>query len=113
MNQDQIDRMREAGVKAREERKARGEKIERLTPAEKAKRNPNSRSLAVAHHCWDCSGQDADPKVNWRIGNCEIKDCALFLWRPHQRLFGVPLPKCLSADYDPLGRLVSPTVADR
>jgi len=75
----------------RQRKLAAGEKL-RLNPVEKAQKNPKSRTLAIAAKCYDCQGQDTDPSVNWRIGNCEIPECPLYPVRPHQKLFSTPIP---------------------
>lgn len=58
---------------------------ERLNPIEKARNKPNSLRLAVNAMCFDCQGRDHDPKVKWRIGNCECKECPLYPVRPYQK----------------------------
>ncbi len=64
-------------------------------PVEKLADAPNSLRRAVNAKCWQCEGEDADPGVKWRIGNCLIKDCALYNVRPHQNLKDTPMPKAL------------------
>lgn len=66
-----------------------------LSPTEKLSKKPTSRVLSVNAKCWQCMGEDADPCVKWRIGNCEIPDCALFNVRPYRRLFETKMPKGL------------------
>lgn len=61
---------------------------ERLTPLEKAARNPGSRSLAIRAKCWDCSGGDADPGVRARVRDCPSKTCPLWPLRPWQNAHG-------------------------
>ena len=75
-------------------KRASGDLVRR-TPLEKTLLNPKSLRLAINAKCWDCQGGDSDPCVQWRIGNCEISDCALFKVRPHQRLWGSTTPKAL------------------
>lgn len=53
-------------------------------PIEKALENPKSLRLAINAKCYDCEGRDADPKVKWRIGNCQCHDCPLYPVRPYQ-----------------------------
>lgn len=65
------------------------------TPVEKLEDNPKSLRLSVNAKCYQCSGEDADPSVQWRIGNCEITDCALWAVRPYQDFSGRPVPKGL------------------
>jgi len=67
---------------------------DRLTAREHAARNPNSRKLAINAMCWDCEG-DTDPAIRWRIGNCVIKDCPLYRFRPHKMYEGRPMPEAL------------------
>lgn len=76
---------------------------ERLNPIEKAKRNPKSLRLAINAKCFDCEGQDADPRVQWRIGNCVIPDCPLWPVRPYQSLAGTPTPTWLRDSEDQNG----------
>ncbi len=61
-----------------------GIEVERLTPAQKAERNPKSLRLAVNAKCWDCQGGTADPGIRDRIGACQIVRCALNSVRPYQ-----------------------------
>ncbi len=77
------------------ELRSAGQTAERLSPIERAKRNPGSRSQAIKAMCWDCQGGDADPCVPWRIGNCLVIDCPLMPHRPHRRLAGTPMPVSL------------------
>ena len=66
-----------------------------LDPLEKAKQNPRSLRLAINAKCYECEGEDYDPCVRWRIGNCLCSDCPLYPQRPHQHLAGRPTPKTL------------------
>lgn len=70
---------------------------ELLNPFEKAARNPKSKGLAIAAKCYDCEGQDSDPGWKWRIGNCRITTCGLWLHRPYKKLAGKPVPPSLIA----------------
>lgn len=72
----------------------------RKNPIERAKEDPTSKTKAIAAKCFDCEGQDADPCVSWRIGNCTAPNCGLFPVRPHQRLHGKPTPKALLEQFD-------------
>lgn len=63
-----------------------------LSPVEYARAHPRSFRAAIRAYCWTCEGADADPCVNWRIGNCEITDCPLWNFRPYQQNFGKPKP---------------------
>ena len=65
------------------------------TPLEKLAENPTSLRAAVNAKCYQCQGEDADPSVQWRIGNCEIPDCGLWEIRPYLGLEGKPVPKGL------------------
>jgi hypothetical protein len=80
-------------------RKADGLSV-RKNPIERAQENPTSRTLAIAAKCFDCQGQDCDPCVLWRIGNCTAPSCPLYPVRPHQRLAGKPKPKALLEQFD-------------
>ena len=67
-----------------------------LSPMEKLAERPTPMR-AIAAKCWDCQGQDADPGLRWRIGNCEVGEaCPLYHFRPHQRLLGAPLPPSMA-----------------
>ena len=85
-----LEKAREA---ARLKRKAGT--LERLDPIQKAIQKPKSLRLAINAKCYDCEGRDADPAVNWRIGNCVVTDCPLYCSRPYQNLYKTPTPKCL------------------
>ncbi|MDA3971251.1 MAG: hypothetical protein PF442_07860 [Desulfobulbaceae bacterium] len=52
---------------------------ERLDPAEKARRNPNSRRQAIYAKCWDCCCEQSK-----EIRLCPSVDCSLFRFRPYQ-----------------------------
>ena len=82
--QQRIREMREAGIEP-----------ERLDPMQKASRNPQSLRKAIDAKCWDCQGQDADPGVKWRVGNCQILDCPLHPVRPWRHLEGTAVPAAL------------------
>lgn len=69
----------------------------RMNPMEKAEKNPKSRALAIAAKCYDCQGQDQDPGVRWRIGNCVGTGCPLEPVRPYQHLLGSPEPAALKS----------------
>ena len=72
----------------------------RKTPMERREENPESRRLAMEAMCYQCQGEDADPCWQWRVGNCEVKHCALWDLRPHQRLYKTPTPKALLVQFD-------------
>lgn len=63
-----------------------------MNPIEASRARPRSFKAAIRAKCWDCEGQDADPCVNWRIGNCEITECPLWKLRPYQHHLGKPKP---------------------
>jgi hypothetical protein len=86
----------EQARKKRAEMKAAGIPLEKLTPLERAKKNPKSTRAAINAKCWECEGGDADPYVNWRVGNCTCKDtCGLHAVRPYQKYAGAQPPKSL------------------
>lgn len=91
------ERLTQAREKARQQRKDRSDAglTPNFTPAEKAARYPGSRKLATEANCWDCEGRDADPAVDWRIGNCVCPNCFLYGHRPYQHLAGTPKPRVL------------------
>jgi hypothetical protein len=66
-------------------RAAGGERPAPCEPLERARRNPQSRALAIAAKCWDCMGGDADPGIRARIRQCPITRCPLHAFRPYQR----------------------------
>ncbi len=52
---------------------------DRLTPIEKANRNPKSLRLAINGKCYDCTcGQRLE------IKHCVMDDCTLYPLRPYQ-----------------------------
>ena len=53
------------------------EKTERLDPLEKARQNPQSKSLAIRAMCWECSGAQRE-----EIKNCPCEKCPLWVHRP-------------------------------
>lgn len=76
----------EAARAARLLKLAAGETIERLNPAEKARRNPNSLRLAINAKCFDCvGGANADAGFRRCIRECPSTKCALHTVRPFQR----------------------------
>jgi len=66
--------------------KASGQKVERLDPIEKAKREPGSLRLAVNAKCWDCAGAGADgiEFTKETIRECTCRTCPLHHQRPYQ-----------------------------
>lgn len=77
------------------EMRAAGIAPQRRNPIQKAQANPTSLRAAIDAKCWDCEGGDADPCIQWRVGNCVSPDCPLYPVRPHQRLFGAEIPAAL------------------
>ncbi len=77
------------------EMRAAGVPVQRRNPIEKANANPTNLRAAIDAKCFDCEGGDADPCIQWRIGNCVCPDCPLYPVRPHQRLFGADMPAAL------------------
>ena len=61
-------------------------------PIVRAKKNPNSRALAMKAMCFSCQGGTSErlPDSGWRwaIGNCLVLDCPLHSWRPFQEKMG-------------------------
>lgn len=67
---------------------AAGIPVERLSPIEKARRNPSSLRLAINSKCWSCCGEGADGWKHTRetIQLCTASDtCSLWPVRPYQR----------------------------
>lgn len=88
-----------ASAKARRERNEAGLSATR-SPILKLADNPTSLRAAVDAKCWDCMGAGGDPCVNWSVGNCRTKACALWAVRPHQRLAGRPMPIALRSQLE-------------
>jgi hypothetical protein len=66
--------------------KAAGQKVVRLDPVEKAKREPGSLRLALNAKCWDCAGAGADGVgfTMTTIRECSVRSCPLHCQRPYQ-----------------------------
>jgi hypothetical protein len=63
-----------------------GEQIVRLSPREKAERNPKSLRFAANAKCFDCVGGDnADGGFRRCIRECPSVMCPLHNLRPYQR----------------------------
>ena len=77
--------------------RAAGQPVRVKTPLEKLAAKPLSLRLAASARCYQCEGEDADPAVKWRIGNCTNDVCALHAVRPYQYMHGRPLPASLRA----------------
>lgn len=63
------------------EMRADGWKPVVLTPTEKAKANPTSKSLAIRAHCWECVGGENADNARAQVRDCPVMKCAL---RPHR-----------------------------
>jgi hypothetical protein len=92
---DHMDKMRERSRERLAELKAQGVVVRPKNPLEKLAEMPLSLRRAVTAKCFQCEGEDADPGIKWRIGNCEISDCALHAVRPFQSTLGAPMPTAL------------------
>ena len=97
-NIDRLAAAREKAAQIRQAHKEAGIAIVRLNPIEKLKAHPKSMRASINAMCWRCQGEDADPSVQWRIGNCLCTDCALWGFRPHQHTQGAPTPFSLQQD---------------
>ena len=67
------------------------EKTPRLSPGEKAAKNPGDVKLAVAAYCYhDCNGETATNShtTKFAIKNCPSKDCQLWRFRGWQDVTG-------------------------
>lgn len=64
--------------------RAAGQKADRLDPIEKARRNTESKALAIAAQCFECVGRGSDP--NWRkeVAYCTAYGCSIWPHRPHR-----------------------------
>lgn len=71
----------------------------RRTPLDVIREKPSSLRAAVNAKCYDCEGGDADPCVQWRIGNCVMDECPLFNVRPYQKMRGRPVPPSLAGTW--------------
>ena len=65
------------------------------TPLDAVNRDPKSLRKAINCKCWQCEGEYDDPNVQWRIGNCTITDCGLYMVRPYQDKQGAETPASL------------------
>lgn len=63
----------------RAEMKAAGVEVQRLSPTEKAARNPKSLRMAINAKCWECSCEQRS-----EIRDCSITACPLWPVRPYQ-----------------------------
>ncbi len=58
----------------------------RLNPLEKLAAHPTSLRASINAKCYQCEGEDADPKVRHRIGSCLVTSCGLWAVRPYQHM---------------------------
>lgn len=58
--------------------------FEMLDPVEKAKRNPQSRQLAIAAFCCQCMGGPGEAGYRGHIRNCTAPTCPLYQFRPYK-----------------------------
>ena len=65
------------------------------SPLVTAEKSPTSLRAAINAKCYDCEGQNHDPKWQWRVGNCTIPSCPLYNVRPYQKMEGSPVPVAL------------------
>jgi len=56
-----------------------GGATERLTPTERAARNPKSKTMAIKAMCYECSGAQTN-----EIKYCSSTKCPLYYLRPYQ-----------------------------
>lgn len=77
---DKMQKVREAAALARQ-----SGTLERLSPVEKARRNPSSLRMAITAKCFDCVCGSADPNPRERIRSCPCQSCPLYPVRPYQR----------------------------
>lgn len=70
----------------RREMAEKGIKVERLSPVEKAKKNPTSLRMAINAHCWMCAGNGDDGAKFTRetIRDCQVSLCPLLTHRPYR-----------------------------
>jgi len=54
---------------------------EKLSPLQRAERNPTSLKMAIIAKCYECSGEYADGRKD-----CGIKSCPLYRWMPYGEL---------------------------
>ena len=47
----------------------------------------STRKYAIYAHCYKCMGSGADSWWKEEIGNCQIKSCPLWKFRPYQQRF--------------------------
>ena len=95
-----MQELQRRAAEARERRKALGlPPTQQLNPMERLQQKPSAHK-AIAAMCWQCQGEDSDPAVKWRIGNCEAgQTCALYNFRPYRNLKNTEQPKALIPTY--------------
>jgi len=76
----------QAAREARAARAAAGLPTVRTTPLEKLAAHPTSLRASINAKCYQCEGEDADPKVRHRIGSCLVTSCGLWAVRPYQHM---------------------------
>lgn len=79
MSEDRMAKARIAAAAARQSKT-----LIRLSPAEKAARNPSSLRMAITAKCFDCVGGGADPNPRGAVRDCSVKGCPLYPVRPWQ-----------------------------
>ena len=57
---------------------------ERLTPIERARKNPTSLRLAVTAKCYECLGGEDAKNIRREIRECTATKCPLYPVRPYQ-----------------------------
>lgn len=95
---ESMRKVRDLAREAAMQRKALGLSVIK-NPLERLAETPTSLRRAITAKCYQCEGEDADPGVRWRIGNCEIADCALHGLRPYQDQTEIPIPKVLASSW--------------
>ena len=81
-----IEKM-QAAAKAR--RESGEENVTYMNAIDKWEQSPKtSRKLAISANCAGCAGCTSthnEPNYRAVISDCQIKDCALYSFRPHQK----------------------------
>lgn len=73
----------EAALEAQRRMRENGEQLERLSPREKAARNPSSLRAAINAKCFDCVGaENADGGYRRAVRECPARTCSLHPLRP-------------------------------
>ncbi len=79
MSEDKMAKARAAAAAARQSKT-----LVRLSPAEKAARNPSSLRMAITAKCFDCVGGGADANPRGAVRECSVTKCPLWPVRPWQ-----------------------------